>query len=337
MKNEYKSIYDKITPDDELTSSVLAQASGESKRVPFKPNVKKIIAAAAAFAIILSVGMVGVPRLIDSDKNVTTANPTVNSSPLDFQIVAYAEDDPNGTVKELKDGDITLMDAKLELKHDKDGYYIHTRANQGFGVKAQDVDYVIFKSETGTFSYFDGPLRAYLARKNEYYAAVIPLTDEEAAEYESTVGENGNGQRDVQNFLKKIMANKDCSQYIYDEKFNSESMEKYFAAYSTMADEEVNYYEHCIVATHTHRLQKEIMQRGQNITARVYQENDKIEGIYYSSDGAERYLLEHPDTPYNELPTDTITITVHYKTGQTITKQILTSFNDDGVMQMQYK
>lgn len=337
MKNEYKSIYDKITPDDELKSSVLAQANGEKKRVPFKPNVKKFIAAAAAFVLILGVGMFGVPRLIDNNENVTTDSPTVKSGPLDFQIVAYADDDPNGTVKELKDGDITLMNSKLELKHDKDGYYINTRVNQGFGVKAQDVDYVIFKSETGIFRYFDSPLREDLVRKHEFYAAVIPLTDEEAAEYESTVGENGNGQRDVQNFLKKIMTEKDCSPYIYDEKFNAESMEKYFAAYSTMADEEVNYYKHCIVATHTHRLQKEIMQGGQNITARVYQENDKIENIYYSPDGAKQYLLEHPDTPYNELPTDTITITVHYKTGQTITKEILTSFNSDGVMQMQYK
>lgn len=342
MKNEYKNIYDKITPDDELASRVLDMANGEKKRIPFKQKSKKYIAVAAAFAIILSVGMFGVPRIIDNDKNVTTANPTVNSKPLDFQIVAYAEDDPNGTVKELKDGDITLMNVKISLNHSNDGDYISgTSEDDGLCVKTDnDIDYVTFACENGKFSYLDNPMKRDMVKKNEYYSAVIPISEQEAEEYQSGLTATGgvNTLRYKKDFLDNLLKQKDCSQYIYDESFDTSRIldYEYSVDVSDMAGEDEHYYDFCVLVWSKEKTGN-ILRRDSYIEAKIYQPGDKIEYVYYSPDGAETYLFEHPDTPYNELPTDTITITVHYKTGQTITKQLLTSFNDDGVMQMQYK
>lgn len=138
------------------------------------------------------------------------------------------------------------------------------------------------------------------------------------------------------NFLDNLFKQKDCSQYIYDEDFDSSKTDdsEYSIDVSDMAGEDEHYYDFCILVLSKERAVN-IVREDSYIEAKTYNKGDKIEGVYYSPDGAGKYLLEHPDTPYSELPTDTIA--VHYKTGQTITKQLLTSFNDDGVMQMQYK
>jgi hypothetical protein len=58
--------------------------------------------------------------------------------------------------------------------------------------------------------------------------------------------------------------------------------------------------------------------------------------VYYSADDAIYALIKNPDLKYEDLPSDTITITVKFKDGQTATKKIKTSFNSKGQLQLQY-
>lgn len=58
--------------------------------------------------------------------------------------------------------------------------------------------------------------------------------------------------------------------------------------------------------------------------------------MYYSADDAIYALIKNPDLKYEDLPSDTITITVKFKDGQKATKKIKTSFNSKGQLQLQY-
>lgn len=71
-------------------------------------------------------------------------------------------------------------------------------------------------------------------------------------------------------------------------------------------------------------------------TAKTYRNGDKIQDVIYYANGASNALLKNPDLKYEDLPSDTITITVKFKDGQKVTKKIKTSFNSKGQLQLQY-
>ncbi|MGN0534894.1 MAG: hypothetical protein ACI4IR_02715 [Eubacterium sp.] len=66
-------------------------------------------------------------------------------------------------------------------------------------------------------------------------------------------------------------------------------------------------------------------------------ENEAIE-LFYSPEEAISILLKskNPNYDYTTLPSDTLTISVTFNDGSTAEKQIKTSFDKDGYMQMEY-
>ena len=73
------------------------------------------------------------------------------------------------------------------------------------------------------------------------------------------------------------------------------------------------------------------------ITIDCIGENEAVE-LFYSPEEAISILLEskNSDFDYSALPGDTLTISVTFKDGSTAEKQIKTSFDKDGYMQMEY-
>lgn len=265
MKNKFKNIFDKIEPDENLTKQIIDSVDDKEK-IAFTP--KKGIALAAAFALIVTCGTLGTYQLAVKPEKASQASVgTSVSNPLDFTIVAYAEN--GGEVKEIKDDDITLMEYKIQLvKSDEGNYITGVIENNGLAVKSDDdIDSVTFDCDKGEFSYFDGhndSIKYHMENDKEFNSHLEPTT---AVSYDNGVVTN----------------------------------------------------------------------RGQKINIKVEQSADEIENVFYSPNYAGKYLLENPNTPYDKLPTDTIKITVKYKTGQSITKEIVTRFNADGVLTMQYK
>lgn len=95
MKKEYKQIFDKIGPKQELENKVLDFQTTANKRIAFSP--KKIIALAAVIAIMITGGSFGAYQLSIRPLNIpgNTINSTDNHliSNSTFTIVAYANDD----------------------------------------------------------------------------------------------------------------------------------------------------------------------------------------------------------------------------------------------------
>lgn len=329
MKKEYKALFDNIKPDSELMYDTLNKADKNKKSPAFVP--RRIVAAALVMAVLVVGSGFGIhqltaPKMIEHAENATGTVDDLPSSDF-FTITAFASDDEKAEIKTLSPDDITLMDYKIELRKDHYGYYISGSGETDFQINAEDIKQVTFSSENGTFKYLDIPMIRYKESLGEYYAVRLPITKEEATEYLETI-ENGdfyNGYQ--QDFIKNIMESRDCSSYFGD---NSTDLDLYSIDYS----DEFGVDEFLFI--NKEEGQQYVHFNKKELVAKTYPGIDGIASVSYSPDEAESYLLDNPETPYDKLPTDEITITVEFNSGQTVTQKLSCSFTADGTLMFSY-
>lgn len=339
MKKEYKDIFDKIVPDENLKNKVLEKVDNK-RNYTFKP--KKIIAVAAAFVLIVVCGFGVYSASYSNYINNQTTTSNASNSALDFSIIAYAKDNDVNVVSNY---DVTLTNIKFTNISDNgsEGYKISTESNnEGLSVRSDDdIDTVTFECENGLFSYIDNPLINYLISKKQYYTAVIPITEEQYNEYNNAVAKSGgNGAGEIkEEFVRDLLNSKDCSKYIYADNFDVSKISayEYSVDASDMAGVNENYYDYCILIRDRDETSAALQSNTKTVVAKTYQQGDEIGCIHYYPDSAAKYLLDNPDADFSELPTDNITITVKFKNGQSITKTIITEFDSDGIMTMRCK
>lgn len=340
MKNEYIELFDEIKPSNELKNKVLDSVE-KKKRISF--SSKKFFAVAAAFALILAGGF-GIYRASNDNVigNDNTSQNNLVANALDFSIIAYA-DDSVSNAQVINDDDVTLMNIKFTLDKDN-GEYTLCASSEDNGLSVQsdyEIESVIFESENGSFSYLDNPLKNYLIEQKKFYSAVIPLTKEQYDEYNNTLSslEGENSERYKEEFVEELLNNSNYSEYVYDEDFDISKIltSEYSVDSSDMAQADENYYEYCILIMDKARTSSVVHHDEKELKAKTYHASDKIEGVYYYPGAAAEYLINNPETDFEDLPTDTITITVKFKNGQSATKEIITEFNSDGVLTMKCK
>lgn len=329
MKKEYKELFDNIKPDQELMYDIYNKADADKKSSVFMP--RRIVAAVLVMAVLVAGGGFGVnylksPNLIENTESSETTGDAL-SAPL-FTITAYAGDNENAETKTLNPDEITLMDYKIELKKGSDGYYVSGSGETGFQINATDMKQVTFSCENGHFNYLDLPLIRYKESLGEYYTVRIPITKVEAKEYLDTI-ESGNAYSGYkQDFIHNIMNSRDCSKYFGD---NSTDLDLYSINYSN----EFGVDEFLLIDKE--EKQQYITQfNKKEIVAKTYPDIEWLGEINYYPDGATEYLIYNPETPYNELPSDEISITVEFNTGQRITQKLSCSFTTDGTLMFSY-
>lgn len=323
MKKEYKNIFDKIAPDDELKEKVLASAKTRHK-ISFNPV--KIGALVAVFAIVVTAGGLGIKNNRESvDLIDNSSSESTELSPLDFSIIAYAKENQSGKV-ELSENSINFIDYKIDFTgYDDDGYpTVSTSSSAGFSIDAEDIESVTFESEIGEFRYFDSLKELKMINDGEYYVE-IPLTDEENELYHEKYEGN-----DFE-FLEYIMENKDCTKYFEG---NSTNLDDYGAVYYSDKEDYGNENQLLLVKESYY---KELCMNGKTITAKTYSPDDKIGNVYYNATEVTDILLKNPDMKFEDLPADNIKITVKFKSGQSVTKELLGKFNSEGIFTLQYK
>lgn len=331
MKKEYKELFDTIKPDSELMYDTFNKADEKKNTTGFVP--RRIVAAALVMAVLVVGGGFGIhqikePKAIEEIENTTGTVDDLPSSDF-FTITAFASDDENAEIKTLSPDDITLIDYKIELRKDSYGYYVYSGSDTspGFQVNADDIKQVTFSSENGTFQYLDIPLMRYKESLGEYYAVRLPITKEEATEYLETI-ENGdfyNGY--IQDFIKNIMESRDCSSYFGD---NSTDLDLYYIDYSDeFGVDEFLFRNKEEGQQYMHFNKKELV-------AKTYPDIDGVGSVHYSPDKATEFLVNNPETPYDKLPMDEITITVEFNSGQTVTQKLSCSFTADGTLMFSY-
>lgn len=337
MKKEYKDLFNDITPGEELENKVLNNTKTK-KRILFTP--KKFIAAAAVFIFIIA-GSFGIYRV--SSVSITQQDNNTNAvESKDFTVIAYAQDSKDD-IKTISNEDIGLMNLKISLNESNDGYSVSASSDDnGLTVRSDDdIESVTFESENGTFTYIDSLLKNYLIKQKKFYSAVIPIKEQQYNEFSKKIAEsNGEETSDIkQKLVSEIINGKDCTDYIYDDDFDVSKISTYeYSCYlSDMPGEDENYYDYCILIIDKEKNQGILQSNRNTVVAKTYQPGDEIGYVNYWPDGAVEYLLNNPNTSFSELPTDVITITVKFKTGQTVSKEIVTSFDSDGMLKMKIK
>lgn len=323
MKKEYRELFSEITPDEELLDSVLYNAGKKKTPVVWK----RAGAAILAVAILLGGGyFVSNQR---NDKILTSEEGSASDTSLNFSVIAYAAGNDKSDKKTLSENDITLMDYKISVEKDDDGYAVNGSSETGFSINADDVSEVTFSCKGGSFNYADEPLEKYMQEQGEYYTVIIPITDEENEEYLRLCRENG-GWYSEREYFKMLTDKNDYSKYF---KGKSTNLDEYSVYYS---DKEDYMNENQFLLIEKSEALNYWIHDTKEFTAKVYSDDDVIQDVTYHPDKATDRLLDHPDTPYNELPSDEITVTVKFKSGQSVTKKLSVSFNKDGKMQFEY-
>lgn len=322
-KNAIKNAMSEIKPDPYLKTRLEAKIDEGKSTAKRKSRLKPAVACALALAIVAGAGAYGINGSKNSEKVTTGA-----AAPS-FSIVAYAKENDgknDGKIYTLTDKSVTLSDYKIKLSKDSDGNYeVRSGSEFGFSVSGENIDSVSFSSEIGAFTYYDMQKQEQLIDEGKLYV-YVPLTDEENELYHSEY--EGNDQK----FAQYILKNKDCSAYFGSKKVNTDDYAIQYCdrdgsenGRNELIFTDTSYYSELVLNSAT----------GETLTAKTYNDDTQIQNVYYDASENSQTLLDNPDTKYEDLKTDTITVTVKYKNGGTALKKFTASFNKNG--QMQFK
>ena len=322
-KKIIKEAIDDINPDVYMKTRLQAKIE-EPKRKSAKSFLKPALSCTLALAVLAGVGTYGMTR---DNTPVTSQTSNAKLSSHSFNIVAYAQDE-NGNQCEnitLGENDVTtLKNYRVKAYKDSDGYQaVKSGCESGFAINAKNVAEVTFESEKGKLSYYDMLLQSKLIDEGKFYVE-IPLTDEENKLYHDKYE---NKDREFYNYLSKY---KDLSKYFNEKSQNAEDYGIYYSDKNDYKNEN-----QLLLAPNKYYF-KLLKSDCKKLTAKTYRNGDKIQDVIYYANGASNALLKNPDLKYEDLPSDTITITVKFKDGQKVTKKIKTSFNSKGQLQLQY-
>lgn len=322
-KKIIKEAIDDIKPDVYMKTRLQAKIE-EPKRKSAKSFLKPALSCTLALAVLAGVGTYGMTR---DNTPVTSQTSNVKLSSHSFNIVAYAQDENGNKSKNITLGEndvTTLKNYRVKAYKDSDGYQaVKSGCESGFAINAKNVAEVTFESEKGKFSYYDMLLQSKLIDEGKFYVE-IPLTDEENKLYHDKYE---NKDREFYNYLSK---HKDLSKYFNGKSQNAEDYGIYYS------DKNDYKNENQLLLAQKKYYFKLLKSDCKKFTAKTYRNGDKIQDVIYYANGASNALLKNPDLKYEDLPSDTITITVKFKDGQKATKKIKTSFNSKGQLQLQY-
>lgn len=309
--NIKKSIKE-IKPDPYMATR-LSKKISDYKKPKTSPSLKKIGAAALAFAIICA----GVGANYAVKKN---------RSDLDFTIVAYAGDNTQALNKQ----DIKMRGIPRVKKEypNEDGLPILTATYVSFEIRGDNISEVTFKSDNYPLFIYDTDMHENHWERYDYYIIDIPLTEEEINEFDK------NYKFDLEEtyereFVKNIMSHRDLSAYFGD---NSMDVNNYHFSNNLDYPSENSGDKVSHLYLVKNEVYEEVSREGYEITEKNYDEDDKISDIQMDTDTASEYIMKHPDAKLSELPKNTITITVKFKGGQTATAKLHTSFDDYGYL-----
>lgn len=317
--NEIKKSIEEIKPDPYMETRLSAKVS-DYKKPKVSPLIKRIGATALALAIVCT----GVGA------NYAVKN---NRSDLDFTIVAYAMDGKSKHT--LSDDEVVLTDLQLIYERDKAKENISIENKVDFGIDAENVAEATFESENYGFDIYDDNMRDNQFERDDYYIIKIPLNDEEIIKFSKI--EIFEEDRTEKKFLKEMMKNRDLSAYFGDNSMNVDDY-RVHRVLNTTSDKikEFGLEDFGYITSYFYLVKKDVYEditrNGKSVTAKNYNDEDRIHGIMFDTWTAVWLIKDNPDMKLSDLPKDKITVTVKFTSGETVTKHILAEFDDDGYL-----
>lgn len=322
-KKIIKEAIDDIKPDAYMKTRLMAKIE-EPKKKSRKNILKPIVSCTLALAVLAGVGTYGMTR---EKEPTTTQTSTAKALSHNFNIVAYAQEDDKVKEKATLSNDIiSLPSYKLKMEKVNGDVQVSYDNSVGFNIdKNANIKKVTFESEKGYFQFTNQDLYFSQMKKGNYYVD-IELTKDEQDKYVSTL-EDAN-EDEVKAIYNEIAKSRDLSKYFGT---NSQNTDLYSFSYGTRKDKTV-------ITLTNKKLHDEIFKYDRKITVSVddLQKELNENALWYDNQNAIDTLLKNPDTPFEKLEGDTITVTAEFKDGQQATKKIKTSFNSKGELQLQY-
>lgn len=317
--NEIKKSIEEIKPDPYMETRLSAKVS-DYKKPKVSPLIKRISAATLALAIVCT--GVGANYAVKNKR-----------SDLDFTIVAYAMDGESKHT--LSDDEVVFTDLQLIYERDKAKENISIENKVDFGIDAENVAEATFESENYGFDIFDDNMRDNQFERDDYYIIKIPLNDEEIIKFSKI--EIFEEDRTEKKFLKEMMKNRDLSAYFGDNSMNVDDY-RVHRVLDTTSDKikEFGLEDFGYITSYFYLVKKDVYEDitrgGKSVTAKNYNDEDRIHGIMFDTWTAAWLIKDNPDMKLSDLPKDKITVTVKFTSGEIVTKHILAEFDDDGYL-----
>lgn len=313
FRKQYKEDFDSITPDPDLVDNLAKKLKNNSGKK--HPRILKPLIAAVVALCLLTGGTMLTQYL----------NPT-------FTMVAFADDNGGEKVNIEEKAKIVLPFGKISRgeKHsylDEIGQRIYTY-DVGFeqgriSVEGKNIASVTYACEQGEFLHYDSVMEKQMEEEGEIRVCeftipteVIPAGSREdmGGAFERLWNEEGYFDNIKQQYFQDIST--DISDYQVQFGQDSEQMKQGLWSVEILYKFENGY---------------PFIQRGKEVTANSYEEYgaepfDTHWSPWYAID----MVSEDKPINYADLPSENITITVHFTNGKTETKQLKLSFSSDG-------
>ena len=311
FRKRYKKDFDSITPDpdviDNLSEKLKSHASKKYPRIG-----KELIAAAVAVCLLMSGGLM-----------------TRNFHEPSFTMVAFADDNSDDKVYIDENSSVVLPFGKISRgeKHsyiDKHGKTVCSY-DSGFehgsiSIEGEGISSVTYACKMGEFSYYDSVMKKRMEDEGKIHICDFTVP------------------------VKIIPPGKDMDatfERLWNERYFDDIKKEYFQDKSTdISDYEVQFGQTGeqlekgiwrVEISHKFENGYPFIQRGKEITAAFYEERGiKSFDAHWSPWYALDTVSEDKPIDFADLPSDDITVTVHFTNGKTATKQLKFSFDSNG-------
>lgn len=324
--DDLKNSIDNIKADSYMETRLFAAvADVEKPRKKNRKMLKTAVCTALCFAVFVAGIGIGISKKSPNGNGENIVASDVDYSGNYFVMTVYASVNDKKSATPIDDHTVVLPDYKLEKRIGLDGVFeIHgSSENSNIGVNGENIKTVKIKCETGTLCVWDYNMLEYLRENNMYYDVIVPYS----AEYE-----NHNVDERCEIFLKHIK-NGDYDEYIKGK--NIRPYDEYISAdieYDKDGNEvgvglvsKESYYKiHPASAVDDWQTFKEYtFQNVFNLT------EDIVNSVSWNDPISEEFL-NNPDTPFTEIPHDTITLEVTFNDNSVQYASYDFSFNENG-------
>lgn len=338
-KDDIKRCINDFEPDLYMKTRISANISQNKrhKKSFFKPALSLVMAVLLIAGFNFGINNFNQKHIVSENNSTVQDDKTsfTNLNSLDFAITAYAADDngKTGTDVMLSDKNINFIN---DLKVIQDviksipARYVYTVSGKcGFDIKADNMKKVTVKTDNGSLYYYNDQLKNHLIEENEYYAAIIPLTQEQNEPLKDLKRDEWFSERDT---FEEFMKNNDVSAYLQGVDFNECGVE-----YDNSGDTP------CYKLYPFEKENSFWIHHTDEISIDIYNKKDGVADLEYHPDKADGYFrnsksdtADAPAPAFASAPKDIIYITVEFENGKSVTKKLSTSFNAEGIMQIEF-
>jgi len=326
----FKKAFDSAVPDMYMQGRLLANIKEKQHKRAFP--LKPVLSGALALAVAL--GCFGAVRY--------------QSSYIDrpFSVLLVDASEEVTVTEELDEKDVVIQGLQIGVSEHESCYTYEG----GLLVESEDIDYVRYKSKTGSFSYNDWQKMFYDQERREYFTQVIPVADDEAQEMLAYIGSQLFNPE--QAGLRHYAETHDLFEYfgttdidfkdywVYFEKcadMIGYENEQGYAFFVIEYDKGISYSQNTLMARFENAETDLTVQNYELKESTLERLDNELKFVYYSPDAAIYALLDNPDMNKAELPDDEITIIAAFKDGKKAKKVISVTFNEDGYAQFAVK